>query len=809
MGTMRLAILFAIGAVCSAQQPPTATGATRLVRARISDAFGKPLANAGAVFGAPTEVSTTDALQKPMARSSIDGVLELSLPVESELRTLLLIAAPGRVAFLYPNPHQRSPWIRSSSGAVDLGEIRLPNAHVMTGRVRDAAGKPIVGARVHAVDGLVQHLGYSPSYGSQVFTDANGVFRLVCVFANAMRVSVSAEGFFARPLMGVGIGAPLDIVLKQSGFVEGTVRTADGKPASGTVGASHEFVASSMDFAPIVDGRFRISLNRPGRLRVNAFGRTGAFLAQSDVLDGPAQGVDLRVGNADEGTFAVRAEDATGKAIPTIQASVCWYQDTREDHIESMLRDSLSSAGEDGAVRLDPPGDGEKGPGVLHVRAAGYAPLFVDKVAFRVNGSFVAKLVGGARVAGKVVEPGTGRPIAGAVVTCRRTAATQVEGGWWELHDEPCTTDALGAFAFEQLEAGPYLLQVRHAGGTIETTRSFTLAAGEARSDEVLELAAGVAVRGRFSGALLDPGCLVVLAKEDPVQSTSSYGMSSGLVEPECPGSVPVVDGAFVLPHRAAGTEDLWLVVRPPPRQGAFATIRLRAVEVGAEDVALEIDLAGRMPGTLRGKVETLGAEVPVCRLVVVITPKSEKNERSWQASPAPGIRWALVEPDGAFVIPLPAGDYEVSVIDSVTGMRLLADESVAIAAATTVTKALRVRVAEVRVQLEHEPGDPLSVSRLSVLPPDQRREGYLEQALFGGGIFGDVGLDVTTPDATLVFFVPPGDHGLRLGGGATHIGRGGVSFAYDGDAVRVTAEPGVVNEVTLQMPLPKDLGGK
>ncbi|MBL8750804.1 MAG: carboxypeptidase regulatory-like domain-containing protein [Planctomycetes bacterium] len=812
MRTARMGLfvsLLTLPVLVAQEESPSVGSAVCRVRARICDEEGKPIANAGVVVGAPGTVTTTDALQRPQARSDENGSLSIDVPIPAgPLQSIsVLIAAPGRVTIVCPDPQRGGSWRRQRRDA-DLGELRLPKGPSLTGRVCDADGQPVAGAKVDAFDGLARYWWLGPCYRSLATSGANGVFTLPGVFSRALRLEVAADGFHCCTFESVELGAPLDIRLQPSGFVEGSVVDAEGKPVLGRVRLTAERVRATYESTSVAsDWRFRASLCTAGRYRVTAYSDSGSVLGESDVLEGPQTDLVIRCAADDGERLVVRAVDAvTGAPVRAVRAAVIWYRGERDENVDAWLEASLAPARPDGAVSLDPPGNGAAGPGVLLVAAAGYAPFFADKVDGAAR-TFEAKLVASSRITGRVIDAATEQPVAGALVTVDRKAAR--DGGSVRPRGassaRTMTTSGNGSFTFDGLGADDYVVEARHATGSVVARRFVTVEPGEHPSASDLVLAAGITLRGRVEGAAVGADWRVVLSPQPATERDDGDPLGGLCVAANVDGSVPIVDGAFEMPHRAVGTEHLSLVVPAAPRRGAALVIPLTSFRFEATDVDAKIDLAGHLPGIVNVQLAVSGAKVPMGRFAVAAIEADRVSNQGRPVSET--TRWVLVEPDGKCELRLPPGTFHLAVVDSATGIELF-EEKVDVASGGAAAWHAKFDACQVSVRLDGGESAAVTAWRLGWMPADAQP--FSVRAAFGGGTWGAPGADVVALDVPITLWVPPGEMDLRLDGAASTIRRGSVRFAHrQATSVRVTAEPGRVNEVTLTMPPRQDLDGK
>jgi hypothetical protein len=65
------------------EKPPSEQSPMLRIRARVLDAAGQPIVNAGVAWGSATGITTADALLHPQGRSKADGTLDFSVPQRS------------------------------------------------------------------------------------------------------------------------------------------------------------------------------------------------------------------------------------------------------------------------------------------------------------------------------------------------------------------------------------------------------------------------------------------------------------------------------------------------------------------------------------------------------------------------------------------------------------------------------------------------------------------------------------------------------------------------------------------------------
>lgn len=168
----------------------------------------------------------------------------------------------------------------------------------ITGRVIDAAGKPVGGALVTGYSQLSSGLG-----GSSTSTDREGKFQLSGLAGPPFRVQAEATHLGATEVRGVAAGGSVELVLAGAGRVEGSVTDGTGaveelrlslSPTNDHVGGTFGRARSAALLSP--DGSFAFDEVPAGRYRVQAeaSGRVDAS-EEVEVRAGATSRIDLRL----------------------------------------------------------------------------------------------------------------------------------------------------------------------------------------------------------------------------------------------------------------------------------------------------------------------------------------------------------------------------------------------------------------------------------------------------------------------------------------------------------------------------------
>ena len=438
---------------------PRGAGDSALVEGRIVDGHGQPLA--GGVLALLDE-----ELAVAPARAELDGRVRLALELGAGARTLL---------FTFSSPGYATEFIPARVTAGDrtyLGEVALEPGGAVAGRVVDAAGRPVAGARVRVtgpdIEGdlaYARRRGPAEAPGPRGETDGGGGFRIEGVRAGPARVWAVAEGrryAFTLPVevAAAAVSGGLELVLddlEELDRIEGRVLDPEGRPVAGA-SVGYYWNASSSGGAVVragAGGRFalRLAARAPHELSATDPGDRWASVSLTGVQPGTLD-VVLQFREARE--LELRVTDLAGAAIEEFAVHV------RSADTGNYL-DSLPRAASPGGVRvLRAPAQ----PFRVEVLAAGHAVGHAgpcDPAALPAVLECRLEALPGVR--GRVVREGL--PVAGARVGLH---AVHPEGvrvlhngfrarldAWPEAE---AVTDAEGRFALDLREEGRYALLV-------------------------------------------------------------------------------------------------------------------------------------------------------------------------------------------------------------------------------------------------------------------------------------------------------------------------------------------------------------
>jgi protocatechuate 3,4-dioxygenase beta subunit len=512
-----------------------------------------------------------------------------------------------------------------SGETLDLGDVAVPQGAFVAGRVLDADGAPIAGAKVSVADGeihggFVFDMGYSYADGDDslpdeleqaednyrrdsVLTDASGAFRVGGLDSPALSVYATADGFEPGRLRPVAAGST-------------TLRLALTREA-----LLHVTVIDRATRAPLPGAVVRVvrkSLHGPGAnldLRVEADG-AGAFVAHR-------AGFQLNQVIASAPGYAELKVDGPGVEAPQSRSLV--VELLREAVLAGHVHDAQGAAVAGARVSLHPPG--KRRTTLLEVTtdadgafrmerlSALTAELVADGKGKACSPPLAVTLADGERREGLELRLPAPARIHGTVYAADGTPVTKGTvklelapfGQDWRVQFEsrPASfvpfvrVDGQGRYAFEALGPGEYQVSVHPAGPV-----TCTLAEGEER---LLDFRAppGVRVRGRVTAG----GEPVAGAPVKVDQVSADGGPSLGWMDPVLTDA----EGAYVLQLATGGHLEVYV----DPRGGcesARHTVHANPGDEVVADIALTgSHIAGRAVDHATG-APMQGLEVTLCR---------------------------------------------------------------------------------------------------------------------------------------------------------------------------------------------------
>ncbi len=474
---------------------------------RIVDLQGRPIGGAAVVVlsaldraAHSLEWTVDDVLARPMCRADDGG--EFRTFVQPDW--LLLVAAPGRLAMEV----RGSALLEARGGHVRLGDVVLPEGAVHTGTLRDPEGRPVVGARIRAVSfvGPAWSLGgVTQRSWTATRSDEQGAYRLRGAPWAGLRLAITADGFHDAWVAAPRAGTPSELVLTRSGHVSGRVVDAEGAPVPGIL-LEARYEASADDLLPSfrtdAEGRFRITRQGHGRMRIRGVDPATRRAVASDVLEAPSDDVVLTLPGKPgrmPPRIRVRVVDAvSGRPVAGARLAVAATRRTATDPRPPYLPAAggpwdfgdCPTTDAEGRVVLDvAPITSPRAE--LRVRSTGHAAWFGDVELGDRTAEIEIRLQREAIVAGRVVDS-AGEPVVGAdVLWLQRGAADGVQIGFvGGLAPNAARTDAAGRYELRGLPRAE-LDVLASAPGLGSSSAAFLDMGSEPRAVADLELPAG------------------------------------------------------------------------------------------------------------------------------------------------------------------------------------------------------------------------------------------------------------------------------------------------------------------------------
>lgn len=544
---------------------------------RVVDSRGQPLVNA--------EVSLAASAQKTLASVHCEacGLALLACPAnESAARVLDFFAhqhgflapratvhtdAEGRFRFERLAGVSFSVWAKADGYGVALREraapgesveLFLPPLRSIAGQVLDDAGRPVSGARLHAVSRRT-------ALPHEAVSRGDGVFTLEGLGEGPFYVLASAEGFLPAVEPQVEAGPqPVRLKLTRPRTLDVRV-TRDGVPADATVRLRADHLSRERKTK---EGATRFTDLYPDSLVVTAEAQGLASAPRTLSLDALVTQVTLELEEA--GSLLVTVVDEAGQPVPEPELVL------RTSRGELVRREKAQTGA---LVELGPLVSGEY---LVEGRALGFEKT---QLAARVRAgeTQVELVMARATVLSGQVMDEYGRPAPGVSVLAQPTG-------------DSALADAEGRFSVQVPTPGLYELYAHHSewgGGRVKATAP--------ASDVVLSLEpqASLEVTVSSEGRRVE-GADVILWRED-----------EGMFRSDRPSGP---DG--VVPMRGLPAGTFWMMVQHPD----YLPSEREEVEVldgQTVRAAVELSLGAALTGEV---VDTEGA--PVEGATVVVMPR-------------------------------------------------------------------------------------------------------------------------------------------------------------------------------------------
>ncbi|MCA8950741.1 MAG: carboxypeptidase regulatory-like domain-containing protein [Planctomycetes bacterium] len=650
--------LFAIAGVAPTQTANV--NPTPLLAGRIVDETGAPLAGAAVALAAVDEfVDTAALLAHPTTVSGADGRYELAV---RDKASVLLLAAAGRQAVALQLLHD----VLGTGG--DIGEVVLVPGSKLVGRVRDEAGKPLVGVRLQVGSSIVGRFNHWRRLLAGAVSDAKGIFVVPCVAESGLRLIVEAPGYLTCSRL-VAQETPLDLTLEHVGMVRGVVRDGDGQPIAGAR-VSTITVEARDAIDPIrsaTDGTFAITVPKRGRFRIAAYEQGEPFRRfSSGLLHGPAEDIEVvevvdvvvrQTPATSPRTLAVSALDAASKApIGTFSTAVVPIA-AKNLSLALLWGRGRGRRGENGeTIELGQ----DSSQHCLLVEAPGHG---FEVVAIPPAGDAITVELGAeATLEGRVIDRDTREPVAGVAVRALPIGDSSSTGG--TVADIWPRTDANGRYRIAGLRPGEYGVQTYAEGRPATRPVRVTLAAAantcdlEAPEERWIE----VEITGR-----VPPGPACQLSVDN---ATFSQGSDTNYFAHTVPVPAPIAitrAGRLRIGPIGHGQRRIQLWVPSRTRSATGTGTMTDWIDPDGEPTTIALPEVGTR--IVMGHVE-LPKDVATERVVVLATPAAAGAPPMFAAiAPRQQPNVAGLTATGRFTIDLPRGRYCLQLADLETGV--------------------------------------------------------------------------------------------------------------------------------------------
>ncbi|MCU0865542.1 MAG: carboxypeptidase-like regulatory domain-containing protein [Planctomycetes bacterium] len=668
------------------------------------DERGQPLAGA-AITVVTADWTTAAAQAAPHAISTADGRFRIEADVARELAgsALVVVSRAGHAtACLEPPTIFDMPFALLARVCLPIGDVMLPPATTVRGKVRTRTAQPVTGAIVEArcqLQTLLAPSGlWQVSHLARTRSDANGEFTLADAIADGVVVRASASGFRRQTAPGtIGTDAML-FELEPGAEVVGELVTPDGAPVRGMacVVQGRERGPSQ---ATAADGSFRLGIDLAGPFVVEArpFGAAYEFLSfESPMRNRATDRVRLPVPAATDAKVVVR-DQASGRPLANAEVRIAFVTPPTHEYVVvgMLLGLPVHRTDANGELVLPRQRIAVDAVAIGVVQADGLAPAVLRGMPAPDGQPVVIELVPGGKVAGVVRDLATGQPIAGA-----RIRTLGVEDGADSfaglLGNLPvaAVSDADGRYQLPDLGPGPLRLRA-DAPGFAPITTGLQIAGTDTIAAD-FALPRGHTLTAELHGADAESVVGLRTLPGDADADVNSWNFSL----PFAFGITTRQDGKFVLPD-LHGPQQVEALLMLPSYRGSVLTARLGPF-AGTADTQLGCDLDRSSLARLRGRVRLSGAKLPRHRLAIALADTDLMNDAF--AAFRPGD-------DGRFELPVPATWFAVMVVDLETGL-VLAERTLRGESSKTHEVDIQLELHEAKVTLV---GDPTKLRQCSL----------------------------------------------------------------------------------------------
>jgi hypothetical protein len=550
------------------------------LRGQVVDESGAPIAGAAvARIMDYDQFVTTQIAAASTLRSDAAGVFTMPRPLDNEWPSGLSVSAPGRGTMVV------------DAAYLGLAPIVLPRMRRLAGRVRDADGRPVAGARILVRDWLTycsfaRGTGGERSFGLAegcvaLLSGADGRFVVDGAHDTALYVEVASAGYLTQQHGPLDSSQPFDFVLRAPATITFEVHDAEGRPVAGAEVEVHR--------------------TGPDYPRSEVEGITG--------LDGTCRLPRL------PGAFWVQARD------PRSGGNMGRHVDRFGDHEVLVLATARAAAA--AAKPEAPPAD-----------AVTLRGRFVDPTRRTPVGGGTVWLVPGAEH-----SPGEHlRWVDSGYGPAKFTAATDADGRF--TMNAPPGRYWLGGAENARGEHFHWIGTARNPA-----PRPLEVVAGAEPAELVVELQPRFELAGRVDVAGLPPPCFLRFVP-DNLWINSNWSDIAVL-----PRTAIDARGRFTATELQQATYVVQLLLPRLPRQGWPDKVEVARVDL-APGTELKLELAASRPAMVRGRVV---GDLPLPRLAVVsLAANDDRRElRGWPSYQGPFVplerdgSFVLREPPG------------------------------------------------------------------------------------------------------------------------------------------------------------------
>jgi Carboxypeptidase regulatory-like domain len=505
--------------------------------------------------------------------------------------------------------------LRPHGAAITKVELQAQPGHALEGRTTTVGGKePVPLASVTAVPlgnvaGPRGMLGGEPLPAEERLTvqsDPSGRFRFASLGEGFYRVEASAAGHARAIAAKVQLPRETELVLELAAesVIEGSVRTAEGRPASGAevlaVAAGTTRGASTVQASATAasSGAFSLSVE-PGTWQLSASlaGQAGGEKRPVSVRSGETvRGLQLQLGKpgAIAGTVAART---TGAPIAGAWLTLRPYQS------ESEQGQAVSDAKGQFALEGIPPGSYD-----VYVRADGFVDQLRAGLTVGTGQRFplAVQMVGTGSIAG-FVRDGGHRTVAGAYVRLQGGGGPGLGGpggggpGGPGPQQLEAITDPSGSYRIDGLRPGSVRLTAGRDEQSSGAGYSALVSEGQTAALD-LTLADNGTLQGRVTRK--SDGGPAAQVTVRAMQAGAYGGMSDGAVLAE---SLTDASGAFTLSVPPGSYRVFAFLAAGPPRRGGGGAAPALSTVTANQVAAVQLTVDDTVPGTVGSVVEPEG----------------------------------------------------------------------------------------------------------------------------------------------------------------------------------------------------------